>query len=62
MNGRELADRLTKLRPGLRVLYMSGYTGGVVDAHVLPDGMAFLRKPFTPDRLLLKVREVLEAR
>jgi PAS domain S-box-containing protein len=61
LGGRELAERLAAARPGLRVLYMSGYTDGVlVRDGVLEEGLAFLQKPFSPFTLLGKVREVLD--
>jgi PAS domain S-box-containing protein len=61
MNGRDLAARLIQERPGIKVLYMSGYTGQAVGHGVLPEGCYFLGKPFTRDNLAIKVREVLEA-
>jgi PAS domain S-box-containing protein len=62
LSGRELADRLTAQRPGIRVLFMSGYPGDAVVQHgTLPSGSAFLQKPFSPDGLARKVRDVLDA-
>jgi two-component system cell cycle sensor histidine kinase/response regulator CckA len=62
MNGRELARVLSAGRPSLRVLYMSGYTDAVIAQQgILEPGTAFLSKPFTPDALARKMREVLDA-
>lgn len=62
LGGRELAEKLATTRPGMRVLFMSGYTDDVIVHHGVLDGSsAFLEKPFTPDTLALKVREVLAA-
>ena len=61
VSGPELAAELLSRRPGARVLYMSGYPGDtVVQRGTLAPGVAFLQKPFTPDILERKVREVLE--
>jgi CheY-like chemotaxis protein len=62
MGGKELAGRVNVLRSDTRVLYMSGYTDDMIVHHgVLEEGTPFLQKPFTPDALARKVREVLDA-
>ncbi len=61
MGGRELADRLSPLRPAMKVLYLSGYTDDALGHHgVLEPGKVLLQKPFAPDALVRKVREVLD--
>ncbi len=62
MSGQDLASLATRLRPRLKLLYMSGHTDhAILEPGVLDGGIAFLRKPFTPDILLAKIREVLDA-
>jgi CheY-like chemotaxis protein len=61
LGGAETAARLRAVRPGLKLLYMSGYTDDAVVLHgVLRSEAAFLQKPITPAVLLAKVREVLD--
>jgi two-component system, cell cycle sensor histidine kinase and response regulator CckA len=62
MNGGELAMQIKTIVPGIKTLFMSGYTANViVNRGVLKPGVAFLQKPFTPMVLAGKVREVLDA-
>jgi PAS domain S-box-containing protein len=62
MGGRELAENLYRISPGVKVLYMSGYTEDAIVRHGLLDQSNwFLEKPFTPDALMRKLREVLDA-
>jgi len=60
MNGRELASRISKIRPEMRCLYMSGYTADII-AHkgVLDMGINFIQKPFSVQGLAAKIREVM---
>ncbi|HNY28428.1 MAG TPA: PAS domain S-box protein [Candidatus Sumerlaeota bacterium] len=60
LNGKELSARLTALRPGLKVLYMSGYTADVIAQHgILNQDVEFIQKPFTVSSLIQKVRAQL---
>ena len=62
MGGRELAERVASLRPEMKVLLMSGYTDDrVLQCQIRDRTVAFLQKPFSPDALARKVREVLNA-
>jgi CheY-like chemotaxis protein len=61
MGGADLAKALLERRPGLRVVYMSGYTDGALSQHgVLGAGLHLVEKPFTSDRLARMVREALD--
>jgi FixJ family two-component response regulator len=62
IGGRELAKKLSEIRPGISVLYLSGYTeDAVVTQGAKGPAVAFLQKPFTLQNLAKKVREVLRA-
>jgi PAS domain S-box-containing protein len=62
MSGRQVADRLKERRPTIKVLFVSGYTDDAIVRHgILEPGISFLQKPFSPESLARKVREVLDA-
>jgi CheY-like chemotaxis protein len=62
MNGRELAQRISEIRPNVKILYMSGYTENVIGHNGMLDaGIRLLQKPFNLRDLKSKVREVLDA-
>jgi CheY-like chemotaxis protein len=61
MSGRELAELFNRIRPEVPVLFMSGYTDDAIVRHgLLRPSIAYLQKPFSPDALARKVREVLD--
>jgi two-component system, cell cycle sensor histidine kinase and response regulator CckA len=60
MTGKDLADQLTILQPGVKILFMSGYTNEVISSKGIQDGSVhFLQKPFSPTTLMNKIDEVL---
>ena len=61
MNGRELADKILKINPKIKIVYMSGYTDQVIgNEGILDEATDYIQKPFSPFFLLKKVREVLD--
>jgi DNA-binding NtrC family response regulator len=61
MNGKDLQARIEELIPGVRTLFMSGYTADVVaNRGVLDEGVSFLQKPFTPRDLTRRVRQTID--
>ena len=60
LNGRQLAEQARRLRPGMRVLFITGYAGPVVRAEFLEEGMDMIAKPFTLDAFAVRVRDMLE--
>ncbi len=60
ISGRELAGIISKTRPEIKVVFMSGYTDNAIHHHgVLDPGTAFMEKPFSQASLTVKIREVL---
>ena len=63
MNGYQLSERLGASRPEMKVLYMSGYSEDAIGSHASEsETVNFVRKPFTPDFLMRKVRQVLDSK
>ena len=60
MNGRQLMERLTPIRPDMSVLYISGYTDDILTQYELDHEIPFLQKPFTTDTLIKRVKQILE--
>jgi two-component system cell cycle sensor histidine kinase/response regulator CckA len=61
LGGRALAEGALRLRPGMKVMFMSGHTEDVVLMEGIQEGTAFLQKPFAPVSLAQKVRETLDS-
>ena len=62
LSGRQLAEQLAQLRPDVKVLYASGYADNAIVHHgILESGIAYLQKPYTPETLGRRVREVLDS-
>jgi two-component system cell cycle sensor histidine kinase/response regulator CckA len=63
MSGRQLADGFMKIKPGAKVIFMSGYTDDAIIRHgVLRPGTAYLQKPFSAEALGRKIRDVLDSK
>ena len=63
MNGKELRSRIEKIKPGIKTVFMSGYTANVItDGGMLDEGIEFIQKPFTPQTLAKRVRDVLTSK
>ena len=64
MNGRELAEQMRPIRPGMKILYMSAYSTETVEDYgiQITPGEPFVMKPFTMERLVSAVRAVLDYR
>jgi len=63
LTGKQAAERIVAERPEVKILFISGYTNEAIARHgVLEPGARFLSKPFTPDELLRRVRDVLDGR
>ena len=62
MSGKQLAERLSGIRPEMKVLYMSGYTANaILHRGVVDEGTHLLTKPFAPETLARRVRELLDS-
>lgn len=63
MDGKTLFTQIEKINPGIKALFMSGYTSNVIAHHnVIEEGVRFIAKPFNEDSLAQKVREILDSK
>ncbi len=61
MGGREVYERVVAIKPGVRVLFASGYSANALQpGYTVPEGMQMIQKPYSPDELLCKIRELLD--
>ncbi len=61
INGKELADKCKYIRPGIKIVFMSGYSGEEISIHKITGvDVAFIKKPLMPTNLAKKLREILE--
>jgi len=62
MNGKDAFDEIRKMAPEAKVLFMSGYTGNILNSKgIMEEGLSFIAKPVSPGKLLGKIRSVLDA-
>lgn len=60
-NGKEAYDEIRKMRPDMKALFMSGYSGNIIHKKgILEEGINFILKPVSPKELLRKIREILD--
>ena len=61
MNGKILSERIKKIKPDIKLLFNSGYTGDIIsESGILDEGMNFISKPFSGYDLALKIRKILD--
>jgi DNA-binding response OmpR family regulator len=61
-NGKDAADEIDKVQPGVRILFMSGYSVDMIKKQgMIEEGLEYIQKPVSPKALLKKVRELLDA-
>ena len=62
MNGKEIIDSISKKHPGIKCLFMSGYTDDIIASHgILEEGISFIQKPFSSQELALTIRRILDS-